>query len=79
MKKYTQKWLSFLSVIILVMLVFGACGNRNNDKKNDFGDLYEAISEYRDMLVSKDTSSDEVFDVIAKELKYVLVIHLNRG
>lgn len=79
MKKYTQKWLSFLSVIILVMLVLVACGNGNTNKKNDFGDLYEAISQYREMLASEDTSSDEASDVIAKELKYVLVIPARCG
>ena len=74
MKKYIQKCLALVAVALL--LVLSSCGK--NADQNDLGDLYEAISQYRDMLTTEDSSEDNT-KTSTQEIDYVLVIPAGCG
>ena len=74
MTRKIQKYLSFFAIILLLLLVC-SCGKRDTEK-NELGDLYEAISQYKDMLDAQDSLSEEKS---VGEVDYVLVIPAGCG
>ena len=78
MKNYMQKCLSLMAVLLLLLVVFSSCDKRDDAQNNELGDLYEAISQYRDMLEEREPSTDE-YPTSAEEIEYVLVIPAGCG
>ena len=78
MKNYMQKCLSLTAVLLLLLVVLTSCDKRDDAQNNELGDLYEAISQYRDMLEEREPSTDE-YPTSAEEIEYVLVIPAGCG